>query len=141
MNIESFKKHLIWAEGYEKKPYKDSVGKWTIGVGRNLDDRGLSDDEIDYLLSNDIKLALKEAEKLPYFGRLDPVRQLVVCDLVFNMGLPTFKKFVKTNLALDRGDYAEAARELTDSKWYVQTGRRARKLVEMMREGLEKATP
>jgi len=135
VDLEAFKAHLEWAEGRENKIYQDSVGKWTIGVGRNLTDRGLTDDEVDYLLRNDMDVALRGARTLPYWDRLDPARQLVVADLVYNLGLPRFKKFVLTNQALERGDYREAARQMIDSKWYIQTKRRARKLVRIMFTG------
>ena len=88
LDLSLFKEHLEWAEGKRAYPYVDSVGKTSIGCGRNLDDKGLRDSEIDLMLENDIAEALDEAEKLPYFNKLDPVRQLIVADMVFNMGLP-----------------------------------------------------
>jgi lysozyme len=73
-------------------------GKPTIGVGRNLAEKGLSDDEIDYLLDNDIKDAIADAQTFRWFDSLDPVRQAVIVELCFNMGLGklrTFKKFLQ----------------------------------------------
>lgn len=136
MNRDIFSKHLEWAEGRRQFPYEDSVGKVTIGVGRNLSDRGLSDDEIDLLKKNDMDIAIREAGTLPYWTKLDEVRKIVVCDMIFNMGLKRFKGFIRTNDALREGDYKTAAREMTDSKWYRQTGRRAKRLVEVMRSGV-----
>jgi lysozyme len=124
-----------WAEGRRAFPYEDSVGKLTVGVGRNLDDRGLSDDEIDLLLSNDQLIAYKEATGLPFFEGLDTVRQMVVVDMIFNMGFPRFSGFVKTIEHLFEGDYTRAALEMRDSKWYRQTGRRAKALVVAMHTG------
>ena len=135
VDIEAFAEHLEWAEGRERYLYTDSVGKKSIGVGRNLDDKGLRDTEIDFLLENDIAEALDECEKLSYWRGLDSVRQLVVADMVFNMGLPRFGKFVNTNKALSAGEFEWAADEMVDSKWYKQTGRRAIKLVKAMRTG------
>lgn len=135
INQELFARHLNWAEGRRAFPYEDSVGKLTIGVGRNLDDRGLRESEIEYLLSNDIYEVLAECESLPYFADLDSVRQLVVADMVFNMGLSRFRGFIRTNAALAVHDYAVAANEMTDSKWKRQTGRRAVKLIDAMRSG------
>ena len=132
MNQDKFREHLIWAEGYRNFPYQDSVGKTSIGVGRNLDDKGLSDDEIGILLENDINDAVRSASSMSYWDSLTPNRQLVVADMVFNMGLRRFKGFIKTNAALERGDWDEAAREMVDSRWFRQTGRRSRKLVAMM---------
>lgn len=136
MNTDDFKRHLEWAEGRQAKPYQDTVGKWTVGVGRNLTDRGLSTEEIDYLLVNDMEDALLGASTLPYWLLLDPVRQLVVADLVFNLGLAGWRRFVEANQAIALEDYEHAANELVRSRWYQQTGRRARKLVNAMRTGL-----
>lgn len=135
MDKDDFRSHLEWAEGRRNFPYEDSVGKLTIGIGRNLDDRGLSDDEIDMLCNNDIAIVLSHAETLLYWNSLDSVRQLVVADMIFNLGATRFRGFVKTNAALTRLDYDEAADEMKDSRWYRQTGRRAKKLVEAMRTG------
>lgn len=144
MNIEDFAAHLEWAEDRRRFPYEDTVGKVTIGCGRNLDDVGLSDDEIDLMLRNDINRALADASRLPYWARLDDVRQIVVADMLFNLGAARFSGFVRTNAALAAGDYEMAADEMIDSKWYRQTGRRARRLVEAMRSGkwvLEEMAP
>ena len=127
--------HLDWAEDFRNFPYEDSVGKLTIGVGRNLDDRGLSDEEVRYLKKNDMCHVKRECLNLPYWESLNGPRKLVVADMVFNMGFRRFKGFVRTNAALERGDWVEAASEMVDSRWYEQTGRRARKLVDMMISG------
>lgn len=138
MDIEVLKRHLEWAEGRRSKAYLDNATppRITVGIGRNLTDKGLSDAEIDFLLENDIADVLAECAGLPYWFLLDDVRQLVVADLVFNMGLGGWRKFVKANEALGSEDYERAADELKDSAWYTQTGRRARKLVEAMRTGV-----
>lgn len=132
---DDLKKHLEWAEGRRKFPYEDIVGKLSIAVGRNLDDRGLRDDEIDLMLKNDMHEAASEAMKLPYFCKLNDARQLVIVDMIFNMGLPRFLGFVNTNAALEAGDFETAANEMIDSKWYRQTGRRAQVLAALMRSG------
>lgn len=136
MNREAFQRHLIWAEGWRNKPYLCTAEKTSIGVGRNLDDRGLSDDEVMYLLTNDMTLAEKEAKTLPYYAQLDEVRQLVVCDLVFNLGLSRWLTFKRANAALEGHDYELAADEMVNSMWYTQTGRRAQRLVQAMRTGV-----
>lgn len=135
MDIDKLIAHVRWAEGEEKFPYLDSVGKITIGVGRNLEDKGLSNDEIELLLRNDIAEAISEAESFFWFEDLDDNRKIVVVDMIFNMGKPKFLGFAKTIAALSAGDYATAADEMTDSRWYRQTGRRARKLVKVMQTG------
>ena len=123
-------------EGVEKTVYNDSEGIPTIGVGRNLRDRGLSDDEIDYLLSNDIDIVVDELDKvMPWWKDLDEVRQRVLCDLVFNLGMPRFSVFKKSISYMKQQMWDQAADELLDSKWARQVGRRAHTLSEMMRTG------
>jgi lysozyme len=142
MDLETeLRAHLEWAEGRRSKPYRDTVGKLTIGCGRNLDDVGLRDDEIDYLLGRDIESVLSTCSTLPYWTALDDVRRLVVCDLVFNLGAPGWRKFAKANAAITRGDYAAAAAELVSSKWYGQVGRRGKKLADAMRSGTWTRSP
>ena len=138
INLDTFAEHLRWAEGSRSYPYECTAGKLTIGVGRNLEAKGLSDDEIQYLLDNDIADTIEGAETLPYWENLCGVRQLVVADMIFNLGLKRFKGFVNTNKYLLAGDYAHAADEMVDSKWYRQTGRRAIRLVAAMRTGIWK---
>lgn len=135
MDLEAFEEHLVWAEAEKLFPYRCSAGKLTIGVGRNLDDRGISVDESRYLLSNDIANTLRDCDSLDYWDTLDPVRQLVVADMVFNLGLSRFLRFVKLNAALALHDYTLAAEEMKDSNWYNQVGRRAWKLREAMLSG------
>ncbi len=135
MRLDLFAEHLEWAEGRRRKPYIDSVGKLSIGVGRNLDDRGLSDEEIDFLKARDMDDAIKGAETLPYFAALDEIRQVVIADLVFNLGLGRFNGFVKTNAALAAHDYETAADELLDSRYARQTGRRANLNAKRLRTG------
>ena len=135
MRFDLLSEHLEWAEGRRAYPYEDSVGKLTIGVGRNLDDRGLAEDEIDYLKKNDMDIAYELAKTLPYFEQLDEIRQVVIADLVFNLGLRRFKGFIRTNAALNVHDYDTAADELLDSRYARQTGRRAHRNARVLRTG------
>lgn len=121
-------------EGVRRYPYEDTAGKLTIGVGRNLDDRGISDDEIDYLLRNDLRLCAAELDVIFLQWRdLSENRQNVLIDMVFNLGRTRFAKFVNFWQALSEGDYAKAADEMLDSRWAVQVGQRAITLAGMMR--------
>lgn len=95
-------------------------GKLTVGVGRNLEDKGLSDDEIDYLLDNDISDALAEAQTFRWFEGLDIVRKHVVVELIFNMGLARFNAFKKFIRFMSEHRWPHAAAELADSKWQKQ---------------------
>ena len=128
-------KHLVWAEGKRAFPYEDSVGKTSIGVGRNLDDRGLREDEIQLMLTNDLNEAMAEAQSFAWFADLDPVRQLVIADMIFNMGKTRFSGFIKTIAAIEAKQFEVAAGQMADSKWFRQTGRRAQRLCQAMATG------
>ena len=122
-------------EGRRLKPYVDTVGKTTIGVGRNLTDVGISDAECDTMLSNDVDRTVAWLDRnLPWWRQLDPVRQRVVINMAFNMqgGLLTF---TNTLAAMKRGDYAAAADGMLASKWAGQVSARATRLAAMMRSG------
>jgi len=123
-------------EGVEHKPYKCTAGYLTIGVGRNIEERGLSDDEIDYILNNDVNIATDElVDSFSWYGDLDPIRQRIVIDMVFNLGMPRFKQFKNMIAALEAGDWAEAAVQMMDSRWAKQVGQRAERLRDMMETG------
>lgn len=127
---------LIIHEGVELKPYKDTLGILTIGIGRNLEDRGISEDEARYLCLNDIEIVERElASNFAVVDGLDPARQLVIADMAFNLGVPRLRGFAKMWLAIERGDYNAAAEEMLDSKWARQVGQRAQRLAETMRTG------
>ena len=139
--IEQLRLH----EGERRKPYRDTVGKLTIGIGRNLDDKGLRRDEIEYLLANDIADSRADLDRyLPWWRGLDPVRQRVLIDMVFNMGAGSPKgggllSFVNTLSEIRRGNYGIAADMMLASKWSAQVGRRAVRLATMMRTGMDYA--
>lgn len=127
---------LMIHEGVELKPYKDTLGILTIGIGRNLEDRGISEDEARYLCLNDIEIVERELHSnFAVIDRLDPARQLVISDMAFNLGIPRLRGFGKMWQALDDGDFEQAAVEMLDSKWARQVGQRAQRLAETMRTG------
>lgn len=106
---------LIAEEGYRQFPYRDTEGKLTVGIGRNLDDVGISRAEALYLMSGDIALAAAHCDKnFPFWGGLDAVRQDVFVNLWFNMGgkLLGFKNMIA---AATSGDWEGAAGELINS--------------------------
>jgi lysozyme len=115
-----------------KKAYRCSAGKTTIGVGRNLDDVGLSDDEIDYLYENDIKRVNQALAQYPWVAGLSEVRRAACQDLMFNLGPTRFAGFVKFIQAMGAGRYESAAAELKDSRWYGQVGRRGPRICSMI---------
>lgn len=120
-------------EGVRRKPYKDTKGKLTIGVGRNLDDVGLHDNEISFLLENDIQEAERAARALvPNFDELTDGRKMVVCNMAFNMGQATFSGFKNTIRAIVEGRWADAALGMRRSLWARQVGARAERLAMIM---------
>ena len=163
IKIPTIEDQLILHEGLYLEPYVCPGGYWTIGVGRNLETKGLTDCEQVYifghdgmsrlevierlkeqgitkeqamwLLANDISECIKDLKTFTWFDQLDDIRAKVVVDMRFNLGAAGFRKFRKMIAALERDDYDTAADEMVDSAWYHQVGTRARRLVEMMRTG------
>lgn len=129
---------LIRHEGLKLKPYKDTVGKWTIGVGRNLDDVGLTENEARYLLENDLgRIRAELDDALPWWRALDDPRQTVLLNMAFNLGLTRLMGFTKFLHALSHGDYERAAGEMLDSTWAKQVHRRAVELASLMQSPVD----
>lgn len=127
---------LIRHEGCKLLPYIDSLGYTTIGVGRNLSTYGISQEEADLLLQHDIDVALSAcARNFPWFNSLDPVRQDVLVDMCFNMGVGRLNTFRITLDAIAQGRYADAAGAMMQSTWANQVGNRAHELSRMMETG------
>lgn len=120
--------------------YPDSLGWLTIGVGRLVDPRkggSLSDDEVSYLLRNDIaRIAAELDEKLPWWRTLDPVRQRVIQNMAFNLGIDGLLGFNNTLAAVRTGQWAKAAAGMRASKWAEQVKGRAVRLSLMMQTGV-----
>ena len=131
------REQLIKHEGLRLKPYKDTVGKLTVGVGRNLDDVGITHDEAMQMLTNDITRVANEVEKaFGWFKSLDTVRQDAILNMVFNVGLPRFLGFKKMLEALRVQRYSVAAKEALDSKWATQVGPRSKDIAIMLEKGI-----
>lgn len=126
---------LMQDEGLELKPYLDTKGIMSIGVGRNLEANGISSDEALYLLDNDIKKATAAAATFKWFDKIDPVRKDVIVSMVFNMGLDKFCGFKRMIAAMERGDFPQAATEMLASMWSAEVGKRAARLAGMMQSG------
>lgn len=120
--------------------YPDSEGYLTIGVGRLIDKRkggGLSDDEIDYLLANDIRRKTAEVLKaLPWVLNLSEERQAVVIGMAFQMGTDGLLGFKNTLSKMQTGDYTGAGKGMLDSKWARQTPKRAERMAKQMETGV-----
>lgn len=130
--------HVKQSEGLKLQPYRDSLGFLTIGFGRLIDPAkggGISPDEAEYLLANDLKRAERQCESLPAYLDLSPVRQAVLIELCFNMGLDGLQKFKRMFGALVQQDYEHAASEMMASKWSGQVGARAVRLARQMQTG------
>ena len=132
--INQLKRH----EGLRLKPYRCTAGKLTIGIGRNLDDVGISEEEAEYLLRHDIEVATDELHgALPFTRLMDGARHDVLVNMVFNMGIARFLKFDRTIMYLEAANYAMASTEMLDSAWARQVGDRALELSNQMLTGNE----
>ncbi len=139
MNQQEIEEQLIKHEGFENKMYFCSMGKPTIGVGRNLESYGLSEEEIYLLLRNDIKKCVRDLNIVfRNFNDFNDILQHALIDMRFNLGCSGFRKFRKMIKAIKRGDLEEAAEEAIDSKWYHQVKERAKNIVSMIRGGVVK---
>jgi lysozyme len=133
--IDILHKQLPIDEGVRDKPYRDTVGKMTIGVGRNLDDVGLSKSEIYFLLDNDIAAAEESARSiLDNFDSLSDARKAVVVNMAFNLGRSRMAGFTNTMQAIREGRWNDAADGMLSSKWAQQVGARAIRLAQSMRD-------
>jgi len=124
-------------EGIRDRPYKDSVGILTIGIGRNLQAKPLSRAAINFLLEEDlVEVRYSVRKSLPWSFRLDPVRLAVLHDMAFNLGINGLLSFKNTLDLFERGEYEKAADNMLKSKWAKQVGARAVRLSNMVRTGM-----
>ena len=134
LDINALKDQLILHEGLELKPYQCTEDKTTIGVGRNIQEVGITEDQARYLLDNDILRGCGELDDTIHWWRdLSDARQRVLIDMVFNLGITRFLKFKKTIEAIKLGQYDIAADEMLDSAWSRQVGQRSKTLSDAMR--------
>ena len=129
--IAQLKRH----EGLELMPYKCTSGKTTIGVGRNLEDIGITEQEAELLLLNDIGRVKQELVNDQWYMNLDPVRKAVIENMSFNLGYPTLKKFQNMIAHISEGNFELASKEMLNSRWSKQVGQRSIELAEQMRTG------
>lgn len=150
---ERLRQYLVIAEGLRLKPYWDCcsrtlrqpctknagahLGKLTIGIGRNIEDVGISAMESYDLLNHDLDRAIVQVlSRYPWIEDEDPVRQAVMTELMFNMGPDTLKQFTNTLAAFRLKDYPKVAEGLKKSKWYRQVSQqRSGRLIEMVKSG------
>ena len=123
-------------EGLRLLPYVDTVGKITIGYGRNLSDNGISQLEAADMLDQDIIRHVSELTRAyPFVLSLDSTRQIVLGNMAYNLGVPRISQFVKMWDAIQRGDYSTASDEMLNSRWAKQVGARATRLAASMASG------
>ncbi len=134
MNRQRVAEQLLADEGLRLKPYRCTAGRLTIGVGRNLEDRGITRAEALLLLDNDIAdCAGQLAQRLPWFAAAPEAVQEVLVNMAFNMGVGGLLEF-RTSLGhLQACRYAEAAQSMLASKWARQVGKRAERLAAQVR--------
>jgi len=151
--INQLKRH----EGLVLHAYRCSANRWTIGYGRNLQDKGLSNEEKEMfgveksmdmltrkitkaqatkLLTSDVaEFEASVISKVSFFDELDSVRQDILINMAFNMGINRLMKFKNMLGKLKEHDYQGSADEMKDSKWYVQVGIRSAELYVQMVTG------
>ena len=124
--LKEAKEMLIKHEGIRVHPYKCSEDKLTIGIGRNLEANGISEEEAMYLLGNDIDRVINNLDKIFPAWKVMPKRARLVCiDMSFQMGITGFMNFRRTRALMEMGAWLEASEELLRSKYAVQTPNRA----------------
>ena len=140
--IEGKARHMLKKhEGFVSHVYEDSTPEkyLTIGYGRLVDERlggGISQDEANYLLLNDIRNCIKILEtQIPVYKELSENRQIVLINMYFNLGNRLFN-FKNMLAALDKKDFDEVAVQMLDSKWATQVKGRSSELAKMMKEDI-----
>ncbi len=135
-NKGKLKAQLKRHEGTKLTAYQDSEGVWTIGAGRNLQAMVIAQTQADEWLKEDMETAMDDLNRVyPWVGNLSEKRRRVLINMTFNLGITKLSGFKKMWAALKKRDYYEASKEMLDSKWSEQVGKRAEELAVMMVEG------
>ena len=135
--LETLYADLLRDEGSRDRPYRDTVGKLTIGIGHNLDDVPISPRAIRVLWEDDIEAHWRGLQRaLPWVLTLDPLRQRVLLNMAFNLGVPGLLAFKTTLEHVRAGRFDRAADAMLHSLWAKQVGARAQRLAAQMRTGL-----
>jgi lysozyme len=135
-DLDALKEQLTRHEGMSLRAYVDTTGHITIGVGRNLTDVGITQEEANAMLEHDIARTIGAVTlRWPWWERLDPIRQRVLVNMAFNLGVDGLAGFQRFLEYVRTGFYLEAAAEMVPTKWSRQVGPRADELAAMMRTG------
>lgn len=143
MDLPKLQADIVQAEGVRTVAYKDTLGLWTAGVGhllpQNKDWTGVTFTQAQVLawLSEDLQTAEKLASALPEWGSLDTAaRQNAVVELVFNMGLSHWQRFIHARQAISENNWPEARKQLLVSNWAKQVGpHRAGRIADYIEHG------
>tara|TARA_R100000742_G_C4248468_1_gene67063 strand:- start:41 stop:484 length:444 start_codon:yes stop_codon:yes gene_type:complete len=144
MNVDKLREELKTDEGCRYEIYLDHLGLPTHGIGHLILDSDMeygqevgtpvSEDRVNECFAKDVETVLSECKTLySNFELLPEEVQLIIANMMFNMGRPRLSKFVGMRAAVDSGDWHRAAVEMVDSKWYQQVTNRADRLVQRMR--------
>jgi len=136
--VDEVKDMLIRDEGFLLKPYMDSVGVLTIGVGRNLKDNGISRKEAELMLHNDIMKAMESLIKIfgqDFLDGITKARQMALVNMMFNLGETRFRQFKRMISCIKDNDWEQAAAEAMDSFWAKQGKARAVRICSLLKEG------
>lgn len=134
--FEIIKERVINHKGLRLKPYRCSGNKLSIGYGRNLEDCGISQKEAEYLLENDLRNSHKECiRSFWWYPEMPSIRQGVILEMCFNLGLTRLKTFKKMISACELKNYELVSQEMLNSLWARQVGERAKTLANIMKKG------
>jgi len=144
MNIDVLRKELELDEGVKYEIYNDHLGYATFGIGHLVIDSdpehgqeigtAVSEDRVIEAFNKDVQIVLADCEQLYYgFNVLPEEVQLIIANMMFNMGRPRLSKFKGMKAGVDSQDWNKAADEMIDSAWYRQVPNRAGRLVKRMR--------
>lgn len=132
--VEMLKRH----EGYRDRLYRCTAGKLTIGYGHNIEDKGISNNVAEMMLKEDIHDAMRDLFAVfPNNHEYPDNVRIALIDMVFNIGLPRFKKFQKMIAAVNARDWNRAADEMKNSEWYKEVKSRGKELEELLRSATE----
>ena len=144
MDLETLRKQIEADEGCKYEIYLDHLGLPTFGIGHLVTEADeeynqpvgttITADRVAECFNKDVETVISECERLyPDFDSLPEEVQLIIANMMFNMGYPRLSKFKGMKAGVDARDWQQAADEMVDSKWYRQVTNRAERLVQRMR--------
>ena len=144
MNIEQLREEIAVDEGVKYEIYLDHLGLPTFGIGHLVRDddpesgqpigTAVSEDRVNECFDKDVEIVIDDCRQLyEDFDDLPGEAQLIIANMMFNMGRPRLSKFKGMKAGVDARDWNEAADQMVDSRWYDQVTNRAERLVQRMR--------